>query len=1455
MSRSTVIDTYPLAPMQQGMLFHHLLGTHPGADLEQIVVTMPEELDLPAFQRAWQVVVGRHPVLRTSFRWEGLDAPLQDVHATVEPPWELHDLRGLLPAEQSQRVETWLVADRAQGFDLRRAPLLRLALFRTAEQEHRFVWSFPHILLDGRSFPLVLGEVFTCYDAFRRGDEPSLPHRRPYRDHIEWLRRQDFSRAAGFWRRLLDGLSGPTPLPSVPGDGEQHGRGEVGMSLSQALTTALTAFAREHGITLSTVVQGAWAILLSRWSGEEDVVFGATRACRRSALPEAEEMVGLFINTLPVRVRVRGEAPLIEWLQELRAQQVAVRPFEHTPLVDVQRWSGIAGGAPLFESIVVFDTASLNATMRALGPAFARREFELREQTTYPLTLYAYAEPELVLKLAYDRDRIADATAARLLAHLHTLLAGMADNPQRALAALPLLTAAERRRVLVEWNATRVPSPQDRCIHRLIEAQAARTPEAVALIHRHERLTYRELNARANKLARYLTTLGVGPDTLVGICTERSVDMVVAVLAVHKAGGAYLPLDPAYPRERLAFMLRDATVPVLLTQQHLKNRLPDDVPAVLCLDSDWDRIAPLPEHNPNTPVTPTNLAYVIYTSGSTGRPKGVMVEHRNVVNFFTGMDAHLTADPPGTWLAVTSLSFDISVLELLWTLARGFTVVLYDGQAEGISGPTRIRPPAERSIKQVSFSLMYFASAQGGSGGETYRLLVDGAKFADRHGFEAVWTPERHFHAFGGIFPNPAVTGAALAMVTERVHIRAGSCVLPLHSPLRVAEEWAVVDNLSRGRVGVAFASGWMPHDFVLRPERFADAKATMARDVELVRRLWRGEAVSFPGPDGREVPVRTLPRPVQPELPVWITAAGSPDTFRLAGQLGANVLTHLLGQSVDEVAEKIAIYREARRTAGHPGEGRVTLMLHTFLGEDEDAVRETVRRPMIEYLRSSLSLIRGVAASFPIFRHRSLPPHGADDLLAGLSEEETEALLTHAFERYYQTSGLFGSPERCRAMVERLRAIGVDEIACLIDFGVAPDKVLASLRLLAELKDSCEAASSTDDFSIPALIERHGVTHLQCTPSMATMLLADERTRRALRGLRQLLIGGEAFPSALAAELTALVQGDVLNMYGPTETTIWSSVQRVRPGLGGASVPIGRPIANTQLYILDKHLQPVPVGVPGELWIGGAGVARGYLNRPELTAERFLPDPFVADPAARMYRTGDLARFLPDGTIEFLGRLDHQVKIRGHRIELGEIESRLREQPGIREAVVIAREHTPGDKRLVAYVVAEAGAAPPDVAALRARLAETLPEVMVPAHIVALEALPLTPNNKVDRTALPRPGDAAPTTVAAAPRDGLEAQIAAVWREVLGTPAVGVDDNFFDVGGHSLLAVQVHRRLQAVVGPRLSLTDLFRFPTIRALAGYLSQNGEISSVQDQAAARAQARQQALARRLSVTRG
>src|SRR5688572_13018847 len=408
------------------------------------------------------------------------------------------------------------------------------------------------------------------------------------------------------------------------------------------------------------------------------------------------------------------------------------------------------------------------------------------------------------------------------------------------------------------------------CLQWRLEAAVDRSPEAVALIDGTVEVTYAELERRTNQVARHLRRLGVGPEKLVGICTARTADMVVGMLGALKAGGAYVPLDPAYPRERLAFMLEDAAAPVLLTQERLLELLPDYRGSVVCIDRveaaggpDEDVLAG-GRVNPDEVLRPDHLAYVIYTSGSTGRPKGVMVEHRNVMNFFAGMDARLlpaaegTASP-GTWLAVTSLSFDISVLELLWTLSRGFAVVIHSESRTAAPAAPAVPAiaPASAPARPLEFSLFYFsadaeADATASNGpGSRYRLLLEGARFADTHGFTAVWTPERHFHAFGGLYPNPSVTGAAVAAVTSRIQIRAGSVVLPLHHPLRVAEEWSVVDNISGGRVGISFASGWQPHDFVLRPEAFADNKGVMLREIETVRRLWRGEELPFPGPQG----------------------------------------------------------------------------------------------------------------------------------------------------------------------------------------------------------------------------------------------------------------------------------------------------------------------------------------------------------------------------------------------------------------------------------------------------------------------------------------------------------------------------------------------------------------------------------------------------------------------------
>ncbi len=1027
-----VEDLYPLSPLQQGILFHHLQEDVAQPYFNQITFELEGALDVEAFTQGWRQAAAQHPILRTAFFWEGLDAPLQAVMREVEPPVSVEDWRSVPASEREARLAGFFAEDRKRGVVLSRAPLFRLTLLRTGERVWRVVFSLSHLLLDGWSVPLVMRDVLTRYEAVRRGLTPPRRDVRPYRDFIAWLARQDLSAARDFWSRSLAGFTEPTRL-DLGGVPRAGGRREFQLRLGMEDTAAVGAFARAQGLTPGTLVQAAWALLLGRYSGSEDVVFGVTVSGRPGALTGVEGMVGMFINAIPVRVRLPPAQPVGAWLKAFQAWLLEARQHELAPLVEVRRWSDVPAGQPLFESLVIYENYPVDTALNAPSDELAVRDARSLEVDHHPLTLTAMPGRELLLQLAYDSGRFDAAAIQRMMAHLRNLLVGLAGSAARPVAELPMLAEEERRRLLVEWNARSTDFPAAP-IHRLIEAQVARTPDAVALVFGDARLTYARLNARANRLARHLRALGVGPDSRVAVHLERSLDMVVAMLGVLKAGGAYVPLDPAYPRERLAYMLEDSGARVRVTEARHADALTRDGVAVVRLDTDGERLASGDGGDLPGGAEAEDVAYAIYTSGSTGRPKGVLVPHRTVANFFTGMDARLGSPGGGVWLAVTSISFDISVLELLWTLARGCQVVV-----------------------------------QGDTG-----------------------------------------------------------------------------------------------------------------------TRAWFAEAV-----------------------------------------------------------------------------------------------------------------------------------------------------------------------------------------------------------------------------------RRHGVTHFQCTPSMARALRMEAESAEALGQVRQLLVGGEALPPELARALRERVPA-LHNMYGPTETTIWSSTHPVDEVTG--PVPLGTPIANTSLYVLDEGLKPVPVGVAGELYIAGEGVVRGYLGRPELTAERFLPDAFGARPGGRMYRTGDKARWRADGTVEFLGRVDFQVKVRGFRIELGEVASVLAQHPSVRESVVVAREDVPGDARLVAYVVPSSQ--PLAVEALRAHVQQHLPAYMVPSAFVTLEALPLTPNGKVDRKALPAPDlGAAGREGYVAPRTPTEQALAGLFSEVLGVKQVGLRGHFFALGGHSLLATQLVSRVRSTFEVELPLRALFDAPTLAELA------------------------------------
>ncbi len=1053
-----VEDLYPLSPMQEGILLHTLMEPGSGVYVGQFAFDLLGRLDERAFERAWQGVAERHAALRSTFLWEGVERPLQAVRRRAAVPLAREDWRGLSADEREARLEAYLAADRARGFDPRTPPLMRLALFRTGEEEHRAVWTHHHLAMDGWSLPVVLREAVALYDAAAGGTEARLAPPRPYRDYVAWLERRDGGAEEAFWRDELAGFLAPTPLgvDRAPGEAAPAGYGRREMRLPAALTAELRGVARRHGLTLSTTVQGAWALLLSRCSGEEEVLFGATVSGRPAELPGVEEMVGLFINTLPVRVSVSPAERVVPWLAALQARQARLREHESTPLAQVQRWSDVAPGEPLFESIVVFENYPSGPLPRRGAGSLRVVPGPSREQTNYPLSLGVVPGEEMRVRLEYSLSRLAPDAVERLGRQLRTLLEEVAAGPERRLGELSPLDAAERRRVLEEWNATARVWEDPSLTHEAFVACAARFPDYPALLEGGRVVTYAEAERRSAALARRLRARGVGPEVRVGIWAERRIETVLAVLAVLRAGGAFVPLDPLHPAARLAHTVEDAGIGLLVAAD-APGGLPAGVEVVPADAPDGEEAdgAPLPEVDPGT------AAYVIYTSGSTGRPKGVVVEHRSIVN-------------------------------LLRTSVETF-------------------------------------------------------------GFRA-----------GDVFPSLA-----------------------------------------------------------------------------------------------------------SPTFDIW-------------------------------------------------------------------------------HLEAIAPLLTGAAT-------RLLPsPALLDD--RRFAEELEDASVVHA---------------------------------------------------------------------VPALLRQ-------------VLSVARASERGTLPRMRRVLVGGDMVPPELVADAGAVFpDARVIILYGPTEATVLSTSDPVSGPVVGH--PIGRPLANVRLYVLDRHLGAAPVGAPGELCIGGAGVGRVYLGRPDLTADRFVPDPFGGEPGARLYRSGDRVRWLADGRVEFLGRTDRQVKVRGFRVEPGEIETALEAHPAVGGAVVVPRRDGAGGTRLVAYVVAVPGA-DADPAALRAHLRERLPEHMVPSAFVAMEAFPLNANRKVDREALPAPEAVEAGREPAAPLTPTERAVAEVWEEALGTGRVGIGDNFFDLGGHSLLLVRVHARLRERFPGRVELIDLFEHRTLGALAAHLDRRPAEPAPAERAAERGEAR-------------
>lgn len=1015
---------------------------------EGVTVHIPGPLDSVVLEQSLNEVIRRHEAWRTNFLMRD-GQPVQVISPSLTVSLPLIDMRHLPHSERETEALRLATEDVKRPFDLAHGPLLRAMLVRLDDTEHRLFLTMHHSIFDGTSvFQNFLTELSACYEAFIVGQPPQLADLPiQYADFAVWQRKElpenNLADQLTYWKQQLADSPSLLELPTDRPRSHTSYRGSVqSFLLPKQLGDALKALSRQEGVTPYMTLLAAFNTLLQRYTGQDDILVGTIVAGRKQA--ELQKLLGVFINTLVMRTKLTDNPRFCDLLAHVRNVTVEAQDHQEVPferLVQELQPEREQGQNPLFQVLFL-----LEPQMTPLASGWSLTHMDVNTDTAkFDLSLIVDDRAEgLLCRFEYSTDLFDAATITRMMGHWQTLLEGIVAAPEQRIAELPLLTETERHQLLIEWNTTQTAYPKDQCVHQLFEAQVERMPDAVALVLDEQVVSYRELNTRANQLAHRLRTLGVQSEVLVGLCMERSIEMVVAMLGILKAGGAYLPLDLAYPKERLAFMLEDTRATVLLTQERCLSVLPTQGMHVLCLDTEWQEVAQERIDNLTSTTTAENLAYVMYTSGSTGKPKGVEIMHRSINRLVFGGD-YAQLDATQTILHMAPISFDASTLELWGALLHGARCILL---------PERI--PTAKSIGQVV-----------------------------------------HKHS---------VTTA-------------------------------------------------------------------------------------------------------------WLTAS-------------------LFNAVIDDVPE-------------------------------------------------------------------------------------------------------------------------------------------------------------------------------------------------ALTSIKQLLTGGEALSvTHIRRALEKLPSTQLINGYGPHESTTFACCYPIPKSLSEHvhSIPIGRPIGNTQVYVLDRHLNLVPIGVPGELHIGGAGLARGYLNQPELTDEKFIAHPFSDEPEARLYKTGDLVRYLPDGNIEFLGRLDQQVKIRGFRIELGEIEVVLGDHPAIREAVVVARENQHKMKRLIAYVVCQQGQHV-TVSELRRFLKEKLPEYMVPSDVVMLDAMPVTPNGKVDVRALP-----APTVVKQTEQETLTAplltvhhQLIQMWEDVLHVRPIGIHDNFFfDLGGHSLLAASLFDTIERVFGKRLPLATFFSGATIEHLVDAL---------------------------------
>lgn len=1062
-SKSNIEDIYELTPMQQGMLYHTLYTEGSDVYIEQFIYSLAGDLDKVLFKKAWEKVISRHGALRTSFQWKGISKPVQLVNREVEMIWS--DTDWSQPDSNQQEIEfnNFIKADREKVFSLEKPPLMRFNLIDLGNHTYKFIWTFHHILMDGWSYPVIQKEVFEIYRDLKENKDTELPRPASFKEYILWLNQKnqkDKTVSDKFWIKELTGLDSPTPMPADFSSIEKISEetAELGVKLSPEITTQLRELAKNNLITLNTIIQAAWAYILSTYRGEADVIFGGTVSGRNPELKGIEKMVGMFINTLPVRVKIDREKNIKDWLEEIQNSHIERDQFSYSSLIDIQKCSSIPSVQKMFDNILVFENYPLDKSFENGIAGIKITDAYANERTNFPLTILTAPGESLGINILFHRSKFSELTIQNILNNFEEFFKSILKNSEGKVSDISILSDEETNKILYDWNDTYKEFPDKEFVQKLFEEQAEKNPGKTAVEFGDKAYTYLELNERANQIANYLIKLGAKPGVLAGICIERSFEMLAALLGILKSGCAYVPMDPTYPEDRLTFMTEDCDLPYILTSSIAADKLPQTKAKHIKLDEDFEIISKESKENPDVKFTPEDLAYVIYTSGSTGKPKGVLMKHEALANLLKWqLDSHKFENDLRV-LQFTSLSFDVSFQEIFSTWLSGGTLILMsDTERKDLSEVLRII--SEKKIQ---------------------RLFL----------------------------------------------------------PFIALQEIAELHNLSKNKI----------------------------------------------------------------------------------------------------------LYLQEVITAG-------------------------------EQLQSTPAII----------------------------------------------------------------------------------------SLFKELKDFT--------FS---------------------------------------------------------------NHYGPSEAHVVTSYTLDNdPDKWEKLPPVGKPVYNVQMYILNSSLKPVPAGVAGDLYIGGKCLVKGYHNSEALTKEKFIDNPFYENSkkgiSKKIYKTGDKARYLPDGNIEYLGRTDRQIKLRGIRIELGEIETVISEYPGIKSAAVIVKESSSGDKKLVAYFVpVEKDTGNIEHSDLKKYLASRLPEVMVPNIYLKLDEMPVTGTGKTDQQRLPSPdfGAGAEKENYCEPKDELQLQLVKIWEKVLGVQKIGIRDNYFDLGGHSLLAVRLIGYIEKLTGKKLPLSSFVTSPTVEQQSEILKNDG-----------------------------